>query len=177
MLIIRLRRTGKKHEPNYRIVVADQRKSVYAPYVENIGTFNPKTKIVVLNKDEALNWMKKGAQPSNTVSKIFEKEGLKHSNIKIKKFRAVSKKELEAQKVAEEAQRAKEQAEKEAAKAAFEEKVEAEKAAAPKEDKLQEMAEAAISEVKEEKEKPEAEPKEEATSEEVKLAKEKDKAE
>src|SRR4030043_1265191 len=141
MLTIRLRRTGKKHEPNYRIVVADNRKSVYAPYVENIGTFNPKTKNIVLNKEQALEWMGKGAQPSNTVSKIFEKEGLKHKSIKIKKFRAVSKTELEAQKKAEEAEKAKAQAEKEAALAAFEKQVEEEKAAVPKEDKLQEMAE------------------------------------
>jgi len=150
MLIIRLRRTGKKHEPNYRIVVTDNRKSVYSPYVENIGHFNPKTKMVVLNKEKALEWMGKGAKPSNTVAKIFEKEGLKHKSIKIKKFRAVSKVELEVQKAAEDAQKAKEQAEKEAAKAAFEEKVEQEKAAAPKEDKLQEMAEESIAEVKEE---------------------------
>ena len=149
MLVIRLRRTGKKHQPSYRIVVADQRKSVYSPYVEMIGHYNPKTKVTVLDPEKALEWMKKGAKPSNTVSKIFEKENIKHDSVVVKKYRAVSKKELEAQKAVEEVEKAKEQAEKEAAKEAFEEQVEAEKEAAPKEDPLQAAADEAIAEVKE----------------------------
>ena len=158
MLIIRLTRTGKKHQPTYRIVVTDSRKAVYAPYVENLGTFNPKTKAVTLNKEGALEWMKKGAKPSNTVSKIFEREGLKHKSIVIKKYKAISKKALEAQKAQEEVEKAKEQAEKEAAKEAFEKEVEQEKAAAPKEDPLMAAAEESIAEVKEvEAEKPKVE--------------------
>jgi len=149
LLIIRLRRTGKKGQPSYRIVVADQRKSVYSPYVEMLGHYDPQTKVIVLNREKAEAWMKKGAKPSNTVAKIFEKQGLKHKSIVIKKFRAVSKKELEAQKAQEEAERAKAQAAKEAAKAAFEQQVEAEKAAqSSSEEKLKEAAEATIKEEK-----------------------------
>lgn len=151
MLVIRLRRTGKKHEPSYRIVVTDQRKSVNSQYLEMIGHYNPKTKVTVLDKEKALEWMKKGAKPSNTVSKILKNEKVEHKSIVIKQYRAVSKKELEAQKEVEEAEKAKEQAEKEAAKEAFDEKVEAEKAAAPSsEDKLQAAADEAIKEEKEE---------------------------
>lgn len=171
MLVIRLRRTGKKHQATYRIVVTDQRKSVYSPYIQMLGHYNPKTKEVTLDKEKALEWMKKGAKPSNSVSKIFEKEGLEHKSIVIKKYRAVSKKELEAQKTQEEAKKAKEQSEKEAAKIAFEEKMEAEKAAQPSsEEKLQaaaEEAKAATEAIQEEKTEEVREPaKKEAPAEE-----------
>ena len=149
MLSIRLRRTGKKKKPSYRIVVTDQRAPIYGKYLEMIGHFDPFTKVIVLDNEKALEWMNKGAQPTNTVSKVFEKQGLKHKSIVIKKFRAVSKKELEAQKVQEEAEKVKIQAEKEAAKVAFEQQVEAEKAAQPtSEEKLQQAAEVVIQEEK-----------------------------
>jgi small subunit ribosomal protein S16 len=167
MLAIRLRRTGKKGQPSYRIVVADERASVYGKYIEMLGHYNPETKAIVLEKDKVLEWMGKGARPSNTVAKILEKEGLKHDSIVIKKYRAVSKKELEAQKAQEEKEKAEEQAKKEAAKEAFDAQVEAEKEAAPKEDKLQEMADESIAEVKaEEAEKAEEPAKEAAPIEE-----------
>ncbi len=165
MLVIRLTRTGKKGQPNYRIVVTDSRKSVYSPYIANIGHYDPRTKAVVLNKDEATDWMNKGAKPSNTVAKILEKEGLKHKSIVIKTFRAISKKELEKQKAAEEAEKAKEQAEKEAAKEAFDAKVEEEKKEHEGEDKLQEAASEAIEEIKEEETEKAAESKEEPAEE------------
>jgi len=151
MLTIRLRRTGKKGQPSYRIVVADERAPIYGKYLEMLGHYNPNTKLVVLNNQKAIDWMTKGAKPTNTVSKIFQKQGLKHNSIIIKKFRAVSKKELEAQKAQEEKQKAEEAAKKEAQKATFEEKIEQEKATAPKEDKLKEMAEKSIEEAKAEK--------------------------
>lgn len=151
MLTIRLRRTGKKKQPSYRIVVAEGRAPIYGHYIEMIGHYNPFTKMVVLDNQKALDWMNKGAKPTNTVAKILQKQNLKHKSILIKKFRAISKKELEAQKAQAEAERAKLQAEKEAAKAAFEERVETEKAAQPSsEEKLQEEAEESIKEIKEE---------------------------
>lgn len=167
MLVIRLRRTGKKGQPSYRIIVADERASVYGKYIEMLGHYNPLSKAVVLDKEKALEWMNKGAKPTNTVAKIFEKQELKHKSIVIKKFKAVSKKELETQKAAEEKAKAEEAAKKEAAKEAFEQQVEAEKAAAPKEDKLKEMAKESIKEVKAE-EKTEYKPKEEPKASEAK---------
>lgn len=150
MLIIRLRRTGKKGQPNYRIVVTDSRKAVYSPYIANVGTYDPRTKKIVLDKEVTLDWMNKGAKPSNTVAKILEKEGLKHKSIVIKKFRAISKKELERQKAEEEVEKAREQAEKEAAKEAFEAKVEEEKKEADTVDPLLAAADEAIADIKEE---------------------------
>ncbi|MCL5406946.1 MAG: 30S ribosomal protein S16 [Patescibacteria group bacterium] len=166
MLTIRLRRTGKKKKPSYRIVVADNRAPIYGNYIEMIGTYDPFTKAIILDQKKALSFMDQGAKPTNTVSKIFQNQGLKHKSIVIKKFRAVSKKELEAQKAQEEAEKAKVQAEKEAAKVAFEQQVEAEKAAQPSsEEKLQQAADVVIQE-----EKAEEQAKEE-TKEEAKVEK------
>ncbi|MFA6492565.1 MAG: 30S ribosomal protein S16 [Patescibacteria group bacterium] len=160
MLSIRLRRTGKKKKPSYRIVVTDNRAPIYGKYLEMIGHYDPFTKVVVLDKEKALEWMNKGAKPSDTVGKILEAQGVKHKSIVIKKFRAVSKKELEVQKAQDEAEKEKERQEKEAAKEAFEQQVEAEKAEQPSsEEKLQEAAEESIKEIKEEEStKPEEKP-------------------
>lgn len=148
MLAIRLRRSGKKGQPSYRIVVADEKAPILGKYIEMLGHYNPFTKVIVLDNEKALEWMKKGAKPSNTVAKLMQKQGLEHDSIVIKKFRAVSKAELEKQKAEEEKRKAEEAAKKEAAKAAFEEQVEKEKAAEPKEDQLQAAAEESIQEVK-----------------------------
>ena len=154
MLTIRLRRTGKKKKPSYRIVVIPSQKAVYGKYVDLLGSYNPFTKKVILNSQKAMEWMNKGAKPTNAVGKILIREKLEHKSIIIKKFRAVSKKELEAQKAAEEAEKTKLQAEKEAAKAAFAEKVEAEKASQPTaEEKLHRAVEEEIKEEKTEAEK------------------------
>lgn len=171
MLAIRLRRTGKKGQPSYRIVVADERASVYGKYIEMLGHYNPQTKAVVLDNAKALEWMKKGAKPSNTVAKLLQKQKVEHPSIVVKKYKAISKTELEKQKAEEEKVKAEEAAKKEAAKAAFEQQVEQEKAEAPKEDKLAEMAEESIAEVKEEEaEKPKVE--EKSTEEKPKEEKE-----
>src|SRR3990167_7410527 len=116
MLTIRLRRTGKKKKPSYRIVVIPSQKAVYGKYVDLLGSYNPFTKKVILNSQKAMEWMNKGAKPTNAVGKILIREKLEHKSIIIKKFRAVSKKELEAQKAAEEAEKTKLQAKKEAEK-------------------------------------------------------------
>lgn len=120
MLRIRFRRAGRAHDPFYRIVVAEETMPIQGKYVAQIGHYNPKTKALVLDKEEALGWMNKGAKPSNTVSKLMKKEKISHNSIVIHKTRSVSKKELAAQKVAEEAQKIKTQEEKEAAKEAWE---------------------------------------------------------
>jgi small subunit ribosomal protein S16 len=150
MLIIRLRRTGKKGQPNYRIVVTDSRKAVYSPYIEMIGQYDPKTKKIVLDQEKAMDWMNKGAKPSNTVAKLLTKEKLDHKSIVVKKYRKISKKELERIKAEEEVEKAKVQAEKEAAKEAFDAQVEAEKEENATVDPLLAAADEAISEIKEE---------------------------
>jgi len=71
---IRLSRVGAKKQPYYRIVVADSRSPRDGRFIENIGTYDPKTEPsdINLDKQKALDWIKKGAKPSNTVKKIFD---------------------------------------------------------------------------------------------------------
>ncbi len=76
---IRLTRIGSKKQPYYRIVVADSRSPRDGKFIEKIGTYDPKTdpSTVVLDKDKAVDWIKKGARPSNTVQKLFDIVDLK----------------------------------------------------------------------------------------------------
>jgi len=73
MLRIRLTRVGKKNSPAYRLVVAEQKKAVKRKFIEIIGNYNPtlKPKVFVINKERAVFWMGKGAQPSLTVRNLM----------------------------------------------------------------------------------------------------------
>ena len=75
---IRLKRMGSKKNPFYRIVVADSRSPRDGRLIEQIGTYNPVSEPITLKLDEekALDWMTKGAQPSDTVRNLFSKEGI-----------------------------------------------------------------------------------------------------
>ena len=77
MLVIRLARTGKKKQAYFRIVVADKRRAVGAKFVEILGNYNPHQKKLELNQEKLNEYMKNGAQPSNTLAKILKKEGVK----------------------------------------------------------------------------------------------------
>ena len=101
MVKIRLKRLGNKKNPYYRIVVinSDQKREG-APLAE-LGTYNPKTKDMKLNKNLALEWVSKGAQPSDTVKLIYKEKTEKKLS---KKALAKLEAEKEAQaKAAEEA--------------------------------------------------------------------------
>ena len=76
---IRLTRIGSKKQPYYRIVVADSRSPRDGKFIEKIGTYDPKTdpSTIVVDKDKAVDWIKKGAKPSNTVQKLFNIVDLK----------------------------------------------------------------------------------------------------
>lgn len=78
MLRIRLRRTGKKKQPHYRVVVADQRAPRDGDFVEVLGHYNPRTEpsTLVLDEDRVKHWLSVGAQPSETVHRMFHKAGL-----------------------------------------------------------------------------------------------------
>jgi small subunit ribosomal protein S16 len=151
MLKIRLKRLGRKNQPQYRIVVTEHTQPVSGEYLEKIGNYEPALKAITLDKEKAIEWMNKGAKPTNTVAKLFEKEGVKHKLIVIKKFAAKSKKQLELEKKQDEEEKAKERAEKEAAKEEFDKKVAEEKAEAEAVAKSEEAGEAAGSEKTEEK--------------------------
>ncbi|BAB06202.1 30S ribosomal protein S16 [Halalkalibacterium halodurans] len=75
---IRLKRMGSKKAPFYRVVVADSRSPRDGRFIEEIGTYNPLTQPakVELKEDRALDWMLKGAKPSDTVRNLFSKAGL-----------------------------------------------------------------------------------------------------
>ena len=69
MLAIRLRRTGSKKRPFYRVVVADSRTARDSSFVEVLGFYNPRTNPETLNlkRDRLEHWLKAGAQPSDTI--------------------------------------------------------------------------------------------------------------
>ena len=75
---IRLRRMGEKKNPFYRIVVADSRFPRDGRFIEEIGTYNPLTDPATVNvdADRAQEWIKKGAQPTDTVRGILKKAGV-----------------------------------------------------------------------------------------------------
>ena len=78
MVRIRLRRMGKKHQPSYRIIVVDRRKDGLGDYIENIGHYNNivNPKVLKINKERALYWLSKGAQPTDTVRSLLQREGV-----------------------------------------------------------------------------------------------------
>lgn len=87
---IRLQRHGKKGQPFYHIVIADGRAPRDGRFIEKIGTYNPVTvpAEINLNFDKALDWLNKGAQPTDTVRSILSKKGVmlkKHLMIGVKK--------------------------------------------------------------------------------------------
>lgn len=70
---IRLSRRGKRHEPFYHIVIADERKPRNGSFLEVVGTYDPKLKErrVVGKKDRIDYWLSKGAVPTETVSQLI----------------------------------------------------------------------------------------------------------
>ncbi len=79
---IRLQRHGKKNQPFYHIVVADGRVPRDGKFIEKLGTYNPLTNpaTIELNVERAAQWLKNGAQPSDTARRILSYKGalLKH---------------------------------------------------------------------------------------------------
>ncbi len=80
MVVIRLARVGSKHDPKYRITVADSRKYVTGKFIEVLGTYIPtpmgKQTKVTLNVEKAKTWLSLGAQPSETVRKVLKLGGV-----------------------------------------------------------------------------------------------------
>ena len=78
---IRLRRTGSKKNPTWRIVVADQRAPRDGRTIETIGHYNPQTdpSVIVVDPDRARHWLEHGARPSKTVAKLLRTQGISAS--------------------------------------------------------------------------------------------------
>jgi len=75
---IRLQRHGKKGKPFYHVVVADSRSPRDGKFIERIGSYNPNTNpaTIDLNFDKALDWLDKGAQPTDTTRAILSYKGV-----------------------------------------------------------------------------------------------------
>ena len=75
---IRLRRTGAKKAPSYRVVVADSRYPRDGRFIEELGYYNPLTEPATIKIDieKAENWIKNGAQPTDTVKALHKKVGV-----------------------------------------------------------------------------------------------------
>lgn len=77
MVKIRLRRMGAKKAPFYRIVVADSRYPRDGRFIEEIGFYDPMTEpsTIKVDADKAKQWIKNGAQPTETVKSLLKKSG------------------------------------------------------------------------------------------------------
>jgi small subunit ribosomal protein S16 len=75
---IRLKRMGQKKAPFYRIVVSDSRSPRDGRFIEEIGTYDPKQNpsAFKVNEEAAKKWLANGAQPTETVGKIFKNAGI-----------------------------------------------------------------------------------------------------
>ncbi len=78
MVRIRLRRTGLKNQPTYRIMAAEKESPRDGRFLEILGSYNPRTQPFTLEVNEArvYHWLSNGAQPSESVSSLFRQVGL-----------------------------------------------------------------------------------------------------
>jgi small subunit ribosomal protein S16 len=75
---MRLRRVGAKKQPSYRVVVAEARAPRDGASVDSIGFYNPLTEpaTIQIDRDKALTWLARGAQPSDTVQRLLRRAGI-----------------------------------------------------------------------------------------------------
>ncbi|MBM4433372.1 MAG: 30S ribosomal protein S16 [Chloroflexi bacterium] len=78
MVKIRLRRVGATKQPSYRVVVTDSRSPRDGKFIEIIGHYNPRTEpaTIVISEEKALNWLRQGAQPTATATRLLSKLGI-----------------------------------------------------------------------------------------------------
>ncbi len=77
--VIRLKRGGRTHAPYYRVVVMDSRAKLTGRVIEELGVYHPCARPeprVEVKEDRALDWLSKGARPSDTVRSILSKKGI-----------------------------------------------------------------------------------------------------
>jgi small subunit ribosomal protein S16 len=83
MLRIRLRRTGAKKKPTYRLVVAEARSPRDGAFLDILGHYNPRTdpSTVVIDAAKAQRWLSNGAQPTDRVARLFKREGIERGAV------------------------------------------------------------------------------------------------
>jgi len=77
LLVLRLVRVGRRNQPKYRLVAADQSEKLNGKVVEILGHYDPAAtdKPFVFDKEKVQGWLSKGGMPSNTVAKLLNKNG------------------------------------------------------------------------------------------------------
>ena len=85
MVRIRLRRTGAKNNPAYRIVVADVRAPRDGDFIEILGHYLPTRQphVIEINEEKAREWIRKGAQPSDTAASLLRQKGILNAQNKL----------------------------------------------------------------------------------------------
>jgi small subunit ribosomal protein S16 len=75
---LRLRRVGKKKQPIYKIVVADSRAARTGKFIEALGQYNPMVNpiLITINEPRLYAWLKRGAQPTDTMRSLLQRKGL-----------------------------------------------------------------------------------------------------
>ncbi|NLK07615.1 MAG: 30S ribosomal protein S16 [Firmicutes bacterium] len=75
---IRLKRMGAKKRPFYRLVIADQRAARNGRFIDTVGYYDPleEPAKIVIDEEKALDWLQKGAQPSDTAKHLLTKVGV-----------------------------------------------------------------------------------------------------
>jgi len=76
MLALKLQRIGRKHQPSYRIVVAEKRSKLNGEPVEDLGSYQPGSKTLAVNADRVKYWLGVGVQPTVTAHNLLVKNGL-----------------------------------------------------------------------------------------------------
>jgi small subunit ribosomal protein S16 len=102
MVKIRLRRMGAKGQPSYRIVAADKESPRDGRFLEILGSYNPRTvpETIEVKEDRVYHWMSEGAQPSDSVARLFSSVGLLDRYARFKQGEALEKLLAEAESAA-----------------------------------------------------------------------------
>jgi len=154
MVTLRFQRIGRKKQPYFRLIAQDKRKDQWDKSLEILGSRNPRTKEVELNKERIEYWLSVGAQPTNSVHNLLVTQGI----IKGDKAKSVTISNKRAEKIAakkgeDKPEEAAKEEKKEEIDETKEEKTEEVKAETPKEEEKKEEAkeEATAEEKKKEK--------------------------
>lgn len=101
MVRLRLRRIGAKKQPSYRVVAADREASRDGRFLEILGHYNPRTEpsTITLQEDRIYYWLSVGAQPSESVARLFKQMGTDERFVRFKNGEDVEKLMEEYEKV------------------------------------------------------------------------------
>lgn len=96
MVVIRLRRGGRTHDPHYRLVAQEKRSKLNGDYIENLGHYHPTdaSKKLEVNKDRLEHWLSQGAVLSPTVTNLLVKAGLLPAERRIVRLGVTKKPEV-----------------------------------------------------------------------------------